>query len=477
MEKVHKSEFGVVGLGVMGKSLSMNLVDKGVYLSVFNRHIAGKEEDIAKNFVQTHAKGNHLLGFDQIEHFVASIECPRKILIMVNAGQAVDQMIDQLIEFMDPGDIIIDGVNSHYEDTNRIAMDLQKKQIEFIGCGISGGEEGALNGPSIMPGGSIQAYRQIEDYLEGIAAKDNAGNACCTHIGPGGAGHFVKMIHNGIEYADMQLIAEFYHLMRYGMKMSPEEISKTFSEWSINGSDSYLLNITTDILIRKEDDSYLIDLILDAAGQKGTGGWSTIAALQLGKPISTISEAVMARNLSGMKELRLKTANVYDHSFNKVELDRERLLTFLKPAYDSARIVNHAIGFDVLAEASIEYGWKINLSETARIWTNGCIIRSELMELLSSSYRKHPNEHLLLHPEIVDILKPATPTMSIVLSQGFGAGYAMPVLAAAFNYFYGITSDQSPANIIQAQRDYFGAHTYKRKGASLNQSFHTNWID
>lgn len=470
-----KSELGLVGLGVMGKSLAINLANREVKLSVFNRHVEGKEEGVARSFLEDNPQLTNLEGHDDVPKFVNSLEQPRKILLMVSAGIPVDDMIEQLVPHLDEGDIIIDGGNSHFIDTNKRTRALMKKGIEFIGTGISGGEEGARKGPSIMPGGSKKAYDSIGKYLEMIAARDKNGDPCCAYIGPEGAGHFVKMIHNGIEYADMQLIAEIYHVLRFGAQMSPEEIATLFKEWASDGLNSYLLEITIDILKVKEGEEFLIDLILDAAGQKGTGGWSTAAALSLGVPLSTISESVMARNLSGMKAQRMKAQSAYQDSTRGIFIDKEVFKNSIKGAYQGARIVNHAIGIDAIQQASTQYNWSLNLSGIARLWTNGCIIRSELMEDLSLWLNESAEDHLLLHPKVVRRLSIVKSDMATGLAQSIMAGFSMPVLSAATNYFLSFISGQSSANIIQAQRDYFGAHTYRRKDADVKKSFHTDW--
>ena len=390
---------------------------------------------------------------------------------MVNAGKPVDYVIDDLTPLLDDGDLIIDGGNSHYLDTKTRVERLNKFNVHFIGMGVSGGEEGALKGPSIMPSGNKEAYRRIENILENISAKDTNNKACCTYVGEDGSGHFIKTIHNGIEYAEMQLIAETYHYLRFFGNLNPIEISDVFNSWKQSGLNSYLLEITIDILKAKEkDEVFLIDNILDKASQKGTGGWSTNIALDLGKPLNTISDSVMARFLSAMKKERVEASKLYNINNESSTID----LHELRDTYKVSRIINHAIGFDTIKAASIENEWNLNLSEIARIWTNGCIIKSELMEDLVD-YFKQSDRHLLLNEDIVSIIKPTYNDFKNTISSILNSGCPMPVMSASLNYFLGFTSKQSSANIIQAQRDYFGAHTYQRNDKPEDQFFHTDW--
>ena len=470
--KAPKAEIGLIGLGVMGKSLALNLLSKNINVSVFNRQVPGIEEDIAKNFVQKNAEKYTFQGFDDLEQFISSLARPRKILLMVNAGAAVDAVIESLLPFMEKGDIITDGGNSHYKDTWRREKALREQGIHFIGCGISGGEEGALKGPSIMPGGSAEAYKQMGPLLEKIAAKDKTGNPCCTHIGPDGSGHFVKMVHNGIEYGEMQLIAETYHFLRFYTNSTPETIADLFETWN-KEMKSYLLEISVDILREKENEEFLIDKILDAAKQKGTGGWSTNAALELGVPLDTITAAVLARNISGMKEIRVNASNLYRNENNQ-SVNLEEIKDELFQAYKTASIINHAVGYDLLRVASSEYSWNLNLSEISRVWTNGCIIRSGLMEDLVDIF-KDSNNHLLLNKNIISEIEKNQASLTKTVSIALQSGVAVPVLSAATNYLLNFTSAQNSANMIQAQRDYFGAHTYERTDKPRGEFFHTQW--
>lgn len=465
-----KSSFGIIGLGVMGKSLALNIAGKETSVSVYNRQIPEIEVDIAEKFVNEHIK-MPFQGFDKLSYFVLSLEKPRNILLMVNAGKPVDYVIDDLLPFLDVDDLIIDGGNSHFLDTKKRIKRLDDHKIHFIGMGISGGEEGALKGPSMMPSGSKQVYKRIESVLNTISAKDKNGNSCCAYIGPEGSGHFIKMIHNGIEYGEMQILAEIYYLLRFHGEKSPIEIASVFENWKNDDLSSYLLEITIDILRKKEGEDFLIDKILDMALQKGTGGWSTIAALDLGRPFDTISASVMARYMSAMKLTRVKASKLYNSIVKKhVDIDIDKL----KSTYKASRIINHAIGFDTIQEASKEYNWNLNLSEIARIWTNGCIIRSSFMEKLVK-YFKNSNEHLLLHAEIVEELEASISDYGLIVSQALNGGCTLPVISSGLNYFLGFVSEKSSANMIQAQRDYFGAHTYQRVDKPLDSYFHTQW--
>ena len=466
-----KSDFGLIGLGVMGKSLALNFADHDINISAYNRHVPDFEVDIAKNFVEEHPDKN-MQGFDDMKAFVESLQTPRKILFMVKAGAPVDELIATMIPIMEEGDILIDGGNSHYLDTVRRIKHLQSHGMNFIGSGISGGEEGARFGPSIMPGGEAKSYEQVAPFLEAIAAKDKNGLPCCAYVGAEGSGHFVKMVHNGIEYAEMQLIAEAYEILRFGLNISPLEVAEIFKSWSDANLNSYLLEISIDILQKKEGDDFLLDKILDAASQKGTGGWSTEAAISLGMPLNTISDAVMARNISALKDLRVKANNLYGHIKSTIPGDKELFIKQLQNAYTAARIINHHIGFVMIAEASKEYSWNINLSETARIWTNGCIIRSDLMEGLVNILKD--TNQILLHPSIVEKIKSFKNDLADCISIALKNGFPIPVFTSAMNYLLGFVNGNSNANMIQAQRDYFGAHTYKRVDQP-NQSFHTNW--
>ena len=462
-------DFGLIGLGVMGKSLSRNLINNNVKLAMYNRHIDDLEERVAEDFKKEYQL-NTAKAFDDLGLFVESLNTPRKIMLMVSAGPAIDHIVEDLIPLLNAGDIIIDGGNSHYSDTKRRMEYLEQQNIQFIGAGVSGGEEGALKGPSIMPGGHPNAYAEVKPFLEAIAAKDKNGFPCCTYIGTAGSGHFVKMVHNGIEYAEMQLLAEVYQLCRFGRAMTPEQIADLFESWRPDGLDSYLLEITIDILRKKEDDDYLIDHILDKAGNKGTGNWTTVAASQLGYPATMITTALNARYVSAYKSDRAEASEVYGF-----EQRSAATLTSdeLKEAYRLARIINHHQGFELMRSASEAFAWDLDLSGIARIWTNGCIIRSELMDQLILPLEG--KQAILIQPEQVKTITAGRNDLTSLIAKGLGAGFSMPCFSAALNFLNGYTEARGSANIIQAQRDYFGAHRYQRLDDPSAKTYHTQW--
>ncbi|MGR3809708.1 NADP-dependent phosphogluconate dehydrogenase [Jiulongibacter sp. NS-SX5] len=462
-----KQEFGLIGLGVMGKSLARNLAGKGFKLALYNRFVKDSEEKVAEKFIEEFDVFNEAKGFEDLKAFVNSLARPRKIFLMVNAGKITDYVIEDLKPLLEEGDIIIDGGNSHFKDTERRIDELAKNGLHFVGSGVSGGEEGALKGPSIMPGGHQEAYEKIAPYLEAIAARDARGNACCTYIGKGGSGHFVKMIHNGIEYAEMQLIAESYALLRYVNGLSPEAISGVFDEWMKAGLSSYLLETSQKLLLKKEGEDFLIDLILDKAGNKGTGSWTTVVMAELGIPATMISSALFARYISSFKDKRTQyTAhfNAETKSGNPINVEA------LKEAYALARLVNHQQGFELIKRASDEFSWELNLSELARIWTNGCIIRSELMEGLIGQL-KEGTDFLLNTPNITAQLG----SLREVAVTAITSGVSVPCHLSAVDYLNAHLYNHHTANMIQAQRDFFGAHTYKRVDDPNGPSHHTIW--
>ncbi len=465
---------GLIGLGVMGKSLAENLAKNGTNLAIYNREIPGKEENIAADFVRSMPEQYVLQGHNNLSDFVHSLTKPRSILLMVNAGEAVDAVIASLTPKLSPGDLIIDGGNSHYKDTERRMAALSENGIKFLGVGISGGEAGAKNGPSIMPGGSKEAYAMVQPFFNKIAAKDKQNSPCSNFIGKGGAGHFVKMIHNGIEYAEMQIISEVYHFFKTITTANNKDISNVFKSWSGAGLQSYLLDISANILLKKDGPDFLLDKVLDKAGQKGTGGWSTQAALELGIPLNTISEAVMVRNLSGQKKERVQAAKRYGHK-QYTHFKFEEIKLEVQHAYQLARIVNHAIGIDAIRLASDQYNWNINLSDVARIWTNGCIIKSELMEELVYVLRDLPDCNFLMHTTAVEAVKKYDNQMASFIFKSTLNRMPIPVISAAWNYLNGWLTANSSANMIQAQRDCFGAHTYKRNDRNESITFHSNW--
>lgn len=471
---IPQPKIGILGLGVMGKSLALNLASNEIQVAVFNREVEGEEEDIAKNFAVGHKEKHEFLWFNDLEGFVESLEPPRVILIMIKAGKAVDAVIENLLPFLDKNDLIIDGGNSHYKDTARRTEFLIKKEILYMGLGISGGEQGALHGPSLMPGGAVEAYKLAGTLLEKIAAKDKNDLPCCAYIGPEGAGHFVKMVHNGIEYGEMQLIAEIYYFIRFYTNSKPESIALLFEEWN-KEMNSYLLGISVDILRKKEDNGFLLDKILDAAQQKGTGGWSTEAALELDVSLDTITAAVQARHISAQKELRTMGAKLYNFKKGKGQQNLQEFSEELFKAYKAGSIINHAIGFDLLTTASKNYNWDLNLSEIARIWTAGCIIKSGFMEEISVYFKEIPEQHILFHPKIVSQISAFRASMTTITCKALKHQFAMPVLSAATNYLFSLTTLNSAANLIQAQRDYFGAHTFERTDKPRGEFFHSEW--
>lgn len=463
----YKSEFGLLGLGVMGRSLSRNLAKKGFKISIFNRHVEGLEEEVALRFKNEFKELNSALAFDNLMSFVKSLQSPRKIMLMVNAGKAIDEVIEGLLPYLSSNDVIIDGGNSHFKDTERRIKYLKNESIHFLGVGISGGEEGALKGPSIMPGGNKKGYRLVQPFLEKIASKDKNKHPCCSYIGANGSGHFVKMVHNGVEYAEMQLLAEVYTIFR-SLGKDPDEIANILETWKTI-SNSYLLEITIDILKTKIDGIWIIDSILDKAGNKGTGNWATIASAELGIPSSMIASALFARFLSSYKDEREKASDIYEKNEIPPKLSHEEI----SRAYYLGRIINHHQGFKLLLEASNAYRWELDLAEIARIWTNGCIIRSSLMEDLVMILKKSDN--ILLNKEIIEKVKYLRPSLNKVVSQALLNQMEIPTLSEAANYLNGYTNAKSSANIIQAQRDYFGAHTYQKVNDPSQKFYHTNW--
>ncbi|MCB0473827.1 MAG: NADP-dependent phosphogluconate dehydrogenase [Flavobacteriaceae bacterium] len=468
-ELLEKSEFGIIGLGVMGKSLSRNLARNGFRISMYNRQVKGSEEDVAVNFKKEHQELEHALAFDDLKHFVNSLQSPKKILLMVNAGKPVDSIIESLLPLLFENDIVIDGGNSHYQDTGRRIELLAKNKVSFIGCGISGGEEGALNGPSIMPGGDRSAYTAVSPFLESIAAKDKNDLPCCTYIGKGGSGHYVKMIHNGMEYAEMQLIAEVYSILKHTGK-NPDEIAAVLDSWK-STVNSFLLEITIEILRYKENGDWLINSILDKAGNKGTGNWATIETTRLGVPGTLITSALFARYLSSFKSERMEMEKRY----GKHEAALSLATDTLRKAYQLARIINHHQGFKILSEASKTYQWNLKLHEIARIWTNGCIIRSNLMEELVPLL--WDTENILLHPKIVKEVDSLKASLRTIVSECILKEIPLPCLSDSINFLNGYMQANSAANIIQAQRDFFGAHTYQRIDEPNGNFYHTNWTD
>ncbi|MFY9779607.1 MAG: NADP-dependent phosphogluconate dehydrogenase [Candidatus Baltobacteraceae bacterium] len=464
--------FGVTGLAVMGANLARNLAHHGVAVAVHNR-TAGKTAE----FVARYGSEGTFVPASGVASFVAAIARPRPILIMVKAGRPVDDVIAELLPYLDAGDILIDGGNSYFEDTRRRTFELEAKGFRYIGTGVSGGEEGALNGPSIMPGGSEEAYRLVEPVLTGIAAQVG-GAPCCTYIGADGAGHYVKMVHNGIEYADMQLIAEAYDLLRQLLGLEAGEIGDVFARWNDGELDSYLIGITAEVLHKRDEGTGrpLVDLILDEAEQKGTGRWTSASALELGVPLTAITEAVFARALSARKADREDASRILSGPRKRFGGDdrNPRLVDDLQHALYASKIVAYAQGFEQLAAAAAHYDWKLDFGAIASIWRGGCIIRARFLNRISEAYAADPRlKNLLLAPYFSAAIGQAQGPWRRVVAQAVDAGVPVPAFASALAYYDGYRRERSPANLIQGLRDYFGAHTYRRTDAF--GSFHTRW--
>ena len=429
-------------------------------------------------FVQGRGKDKNIFGARSLEEFVSSLKSPRKVFLMVKAGQAVDDFIEKLIPVLDPGDVIIDGGNTHFPDTARRTAYVESKGLLYIGTGVSGGEEGALKGPSMMPGGSPAAWPLVKPIFQGICAKVENGQPCCDWVGEGGAGHFVKMVHNGIEYGDIQLICECYHIMKELLGMSNEEMHETFAEWNKGDLDSYLVEITRDILAKKDEDgNYVLDYILDTAGQKGTGKWTAISALDAGVPLTLIGESVFARCLSAQKEERVAASKILQGPAPaKFTGDRKAFLEDLRKALFAAKVVSYAQGYALMKAAAKEYGWNLNYGGIALMWRGGCIIRSVFLGKIKEAFDNNPDiANILLDPYFSGKLAEAQSGWRNVLAQAIVNGVPAPCLSAALEYYDGYRCERLPANLLQAQRDFFGAHTYERTDMPRGQFFHTNW--
>ncbi|GIP39756.1 6-phosphogluconate dehydrogenase, NADP(+)-dependent, decarboxylating [Paenibacillus sp. J31TS4] len=467
-----KQQIGVVGLAVMGKNLALNIESKGFSVSVFNRSPEKTKELVAE------AEGKNLVGTYSMEEFVQSLEVPRKILIMVKAGQATDATIEQLVPLLDEGDILIDGGNAFFPDTQRRSKELEAKGIRFIGTGVSGGEEGALKGPAIMPGGQESAYQLVEPILTAISAKVN-GDPCCTYIGPDGAGHYVKMVHNGIEYGDMQLICEAYQLLKDVLNVGMEELHDIFAEWNKGELDSYLIEITTDIFTKKDPETGkpMVDVILDSAGQKGTGKWTSQSALDLGVPLSIITESVFARFISAMKEERVAASKVLNGPSTKpFEGDRAAFIEDVRKALYASKICSYAQGFAQMRAASDEYGWDLKYGNIAMIFRGGCIIRAAFLQNIKDAYDRDPAlRNLLLDDYFKNVVESYQDAWRNVVATAVRYGVPVPSFASALSYYDSYRTERLPANLLQAQRDYFGAHTFQR--VDKEGSFHFEWLN
>ena len=463
------ADIGLIGLAVMGENLVMNMESKGFTVAVFNRTTSK-----VTNFVEGRAKGKNIIGCYSIEELAQNLAKPRKVMMMVKAGEAVDNMIEQLLKVLEPGDIIIDGGNSHFPDTARRTAYVESKGLYYIGTGVSGGEEGALKGPSMMPGGSPEAWPYVKPIFQSICAHVN-GEPCCDWVGENGAGHFVKMVHNGIEYGDMQLICEAYQLMRDYLGMSADEMHEVFKKWNEGVLDSYLIEITTDILAKKDTDGQpLVDKILDTAGQKGTGKWTAIAALDEGMPLTLIGEAVFARCLSAIKEARVEASRVLTGP--EFTGDREAFIENIRKALYAAKIISYAQGYALMRAAAKTYGWNLNYGGIALMWRGGCIIRSVFLGKIKEAFEKNPAlDNLLLDEYFTNEIEGCTDGWRKVCAEAMLAGVPIPAMTSALNYFDGIRTARMSANLLQAQRDYFGAHTYERVDAPRGEFFHTDW--
>ena len=469
---MNKADIGVIGLAVMGENLVMNMESHGFTVCVFNR-----TTEKVKNFVEGRAKGLNILPAYSMEELVAQLKKPRKIMMMVKAGKPVDANIEMLLPLLEEGDIIIDGGNSHFPDTQRRCEYVESKGLLYVGCGVSGGELGALRGPSLMPGGSAAAWDQVKPILQAIAAKTEDGTPCCQWVGDGGAGHFVKMVHNGIEYGDMELICEAYHLLKKVLHLSEDEMHKIFTGWNEGELDSYLIEITRDILAYKDEDGQpLVTKILDTAGQKGTGKWTAIAALDEGTPLTMIGEAVFARCLSAQKEERVRACAVLPGEAQTFDGDRDAFIEDIRNALYASKIISYAQGYVLMRSAAKTYGWNLAYGDIALMWRGGCIIRSVFLGEIKKAFDKNPElENLLLDDYFKDIIVRTLPGWRRVCAQSALCGIPIPAMSSALAYYDGYRCDVLPANLLQAQRDYFGAHTYERIDQPRGKVFHTNW--
>ena len=465
-------DIGLVGLAVMGQNLVLNMNDHGYRVAVFNRTVS-KVDDFIKN----EAAGTKVVGTHSIEELVNALKRPRRVMLMVKAGDTVDQFINLLLPHLGSGDIVIDGGNSHFPETSRRTKTLADKGILFIGTGVSGGEEGARHGPSIMPGGNPAAWPHVKDIFQSIAAKVDNGTPCCEWVGEAGAGHYVKMVHNGIEYGDMQLICEAYHLLKVALGLDADQLHGVFADWNRGELDSYLTEITSAIFsIKDEDGSPLLEKILDAAGQKGTGKWTGISALELGTPVTLIGEAVFARCLSALKEERVAASKVLSGPPSSFKGDQAAFIEDVRRALYCSKLVSYAQGFMLMREAAKEQGWNLNFGGVALMWRGGCIIRSRFLGKIKEAYEKNPGlENLLLDEFFSRILNHYQPSWRNAIIQAILSGIPTPAFSTALGFYDGYRTERLPANLLQAQRDYFGAHTYERLDRPRGQFFHTNW--
>lgn len=467
-----KADIGLIGLAVMGQNLVLNMADHGFVVAVFNRTVSKVDE-----FMDGPAKGKSIIGTNNLADFVSQLKKPRRIMLMVKAGAPVDEFIDQLLCHLDKGDIIIDGGNSFFVESQRRFETLRAKGIHFIGTGISGGEEGARKGPSIMPGGSREAWPHVKPIFQAIAARSEDGAICCDWVGDGGAGHYVKMVHNGIEYGDMQLIGEAYDLLRKGLHLTADEIADVFDSWNKNVLNSYLIEITAQIARTKDKDGKpLLDKILDAAGQKGTGKWTVMSALELNMPVTLIGESVFARCLSAMKEERVDASRHYDIPIKPIKGDKKAICAQIADALYAAKIVSYAQGFMLMKKASVENKWNLHFGSIALMWRGGCIIRSRFLGKIKEAFGINPElSNLLLDPFFVGEMMRCHPSWREIVAKGALTGIPLSCMNAGLSFFDGYRAEHLSANLLQAQRDYFGAHTYERVDQPRGRFFHTNW--
>jgi 6-phosphogluconate dehydrogenase len=466
------ADIGLVGLAVMGENLVLNMESKGFIVAVFNRSTSK-----VKNFVNGQGKGKNIIGTYSVEELVSKLHRPRKVMLMVKAGRAVDDFIELLIPYLEKGDIIIDGGNTLFTDTNRRTAYVESKGFLYIGTGISGGEEGALLGPSIMPGGSKEAWPHVKPIFQAISAKVDNDTPCCDWVGENGAGHFVKMVHNGIEYGDMQLICETYQIMKEVLGMTASEMHKLFDTWNKGDLESYLIEITAEILdFKDEKGEHLVDKILDTAGQKGTGKWTSISAMELGVPLTLIGEAVFARILSSQKDERVEASKILKSTSVKFEGDREQFILDIEKALFASKLVSYAQGYLLMKAAANKNGWNLNYGGIAQLWKGGCIIRSVFLGKIKEAFDLNPElPNLILDPYFKEKVMDAQQGWRRVVATAIQHGISIPAFASALTYFDGYKSERLPANLLQAQRDYFGAHTYERIDKPRGQFFHTNW--
>jgi 6-phosphogluconate dehydrogenase len=467
-----QNDIGLIGLAVMGQNLVLNMNDHGYRVAVFNRTVQ-KVDD----FINGPASGRTIQGAHSLEELVGMLKRPRRVMLMVKAGQPVDDFIEKLLPLLEPGDIIIDGGNSNFEDSIRRTAYLEAHGLYFIGTGISGGEEGARHGPSIMPGGSPQAWPHVKPIFQSIAAKVEDGTPCCDWVGENGAGHFVKMVHNGIEYGDMQLISETYHMMRFGLGLGYDQLHDTFAEWNRGKLNSYLIEITSDIMAFKDGDgSPLVEKILDSAGQKGTGRWTVASALDAGIPLTLIAEAVLARSLSALKDERLEASRLLNGPSESFQGDANKLVADLQQSLYASKIISYAQGYMLMRAAAKERAWNLNYGGIALMWRGGCIIRSVFLGEIKTAYERNPGlDNLLLDPYFCGEVEAAQPAWRRIIAQAVQLGIPVPAMSSALAFYDGYRHARLPANLIQAQRDYFGAHTYERVDQPRGKFFHTNW--